>query len=46
MTRVPQNQLESLASNPAAEELVTKLKEDKRAQAVAEKIQAIQKNKE
>jgi hypothetical protein len=44
MNRVPQNQLEALASNPGAGEFVNKLKEDKRAQAVAEKIQAIQNN--
>ncbi|CAN5793477.1 hypothetical protein BH23THE1_BH23THE1_33530 [soil metagenome] len=42
-TRVPQGQLDSLASNPAAEEIVTKLKSDKRAQAVADKIKNIQK---
>lgn len=41
MNRVPQNQLEALASNPAAEELVAKLKSDKRAQVVAEKVRGI-----
>ena len=46
MQKVPQGQLEALSSNPAAEGLVTKLKEDKRAQAVAEKIQAIQGSKQ
>lgn len=45
-SRIPQGQLDALASNPAAEALVEKLKSDKRAQAVAEKIKTIEERKQ
>lgn len=45
MQKVPQSQIESISQNPAAEEMINKLKENKQAQVLAEKVKNIQEKK-